>query len=305
MFRSALPRRERPARSSGASSPGAFRSALPRRERPVLQLHVDRRRRVSIRAPAKGATRLVANLVRNAQPFRSALPRRERRQPPVNHLTSIGFDPRSREGSDPRRGGQRVHLGVSIRAPAKGATRGFAAARHPAHVSIRAPAKGATRRVQRLECARQGFDPRSREGSDADARARRFFMICFDPRSREGSDPRRLSLTGVSGWFRSALPRRERPYTVKKPRRTRPFRSALPRRERRASALWHVSPDPVSIRAPAKGATVGDLGQQLVLAVSIRAPAKGATRATRRDAVMSDVSIRAPAKGATSYGDAT
>ena len=147
MFRSALPRRERPRRSARCRPcPVEFRSALPRRERPAEHIDQSRNRRFDPRS-REGSDRSATGRWRQ---------------------DADGFDPRSREGSDP--GGWNEHdrsSPVSIRAPAKGAT--FARPWGPQGwlmfrsalprrerpilrfsrqgaigVSIRAPAKGAT-----------------------------------------------------------------------------------------------------------------------------------------------------------------
>ena len=56
------------------------------------------------------------------------------------------FDPRAREGRDPREQPNLRRMAVSIRAPVKGATGDRLATDEPDDVSIRAPVKGATRR---------------------------------------------------------------------------------------------------------------------------------------------------------------
>ena len=100
---------------------------------------------VSIRAPARGATSQGAK-------FSNAL----------------GFDPRSRAGSDQARLVLGPGRDVSIRAPARGATTASPSAR---------------------SCGRR-FDPRSRAGSDAWKHAAHAHADGFDPRSRAGSDAR-------------------------------------------------------------------------------------------------------------------
>ncbi len=77
--------------------------------------------------------------------FQSALPRRER---PENIIISI------------------LVSGISIRAPAKGATTSFVAFGMALAISIRAPAKGATAFIRGFFGVVRDFNPRSREGSD-------------------------------------------------------------------------------------------------------------------------------------------
>ena len=123
-----------------------------------------------------------------------------------------------------------------------------------------------------------GFDPRSRAGSDAGAQGPFQLMPSFDPRSRAGSDrvvcavcdgqgrfdPRSragsdfLGSTTICPWtlFRSTLPRGERrDWRTRIPGR-RWFRSTLPRGERLKSGKPAPTATPVSIHAPARGATL-------------------------------------------------
>ena len=98
------------------------------------------------------------------------------------------FNPRSREGSDAGRYGEYIYKGISIHAPAKGATlqdhyddyvtifqstlprrerrdRGRCV-HHRNGISIHAPAKGATSVTFCDNFITNDFNPRSREGSD-------------------------------------------------------------------------------------------------------------------------------------------
>ena len=282
-------------------------------------------RAVSIRAPAKGATRHGAIGYMIDNPFRSALPRRERPSLDSGDAATAQF-----RSALPRR----ERPGRRLRR------------RRRQEVSIRAPAKGATPR--RMLWRRHHME----------------FRSALPRRERRSSAPS----GGLPRMFRSALPRRERLNDSAKTIVDYVFRSALPRRERRDMASADVvRAVDVSIRAPAKGATVqspsarrsvssfdprsregsdlrGEIAQQCLLVfrsalprrerlaarnegkrarvVSIRAPAKGATRGPdddcrgspvfrsalprreRRSAGagvgrFSTVSIRAPAKGAT------
>ena len=103
--------------------------------------------------------------------------------------------------------------------------------------------------------------------------------ICprFDPRSRAGSD-----FTDLTG-----LPL----YST--------FRSTLPRGERRWRGPLGDDIGPVSIHAPARGATDLVGHRRDVSAVSIHAPARGATRSGPGGPNPGKVSIHAPARGAT------
>ena len=99
-----------------------FQSTLPRRERPALFCVCVSVNFISIHAPAKGATRMMREILLNGSQFQSTLPRRERRKDRVQGLfthsfqstlprrerryihvvgmRSLHFNPRSREGSD-------------------------------------------------------------------------------------------------------------------------------------------------------------------------------------------------------------
>src|SRR5690554_3783168 len=80
------------------------------------------------------------------------------------------------------------------------------------------------------------------------------------------------------------------------------FQSTRPRRARPAPNQVQGCPMPVSIHAPAKGATAVDLFPIEHGGVSIHAPAKGATQGREGNPRSILVSIHAPAKGATSSG---
>jgi len=193
-------------------------------------------RTVSIHAPARGATRALRSSGSTASCFDPRSRAGSDRRSPAWCMRSWCFDPRSRAGSDtmhpsacarhscfdPRsRAGsdQTVEAvgglaGVSIHAPARGATPGAGGQQQQMSVSIHAPARGATSTAVQMADRRSGFrstlprgerlessietrppssfDPRSRAGSDAGARATRLVAVGFDPRSRAGSDCRRV-----------------------------------------------------------------------------------------------------------------
>src|SRR5699024_2399288 len=99
---------------------------------------------------------------------------------------------------------------ISILAPARGATNTHINSNRDSRISILAPARGATRYSSIIRQTVKNFNPRSREGSDAQDRAgsgleefqsslprgerrrlgriRRSTWRDFNPRSREGSD---------------------------------------------------------------------------------------------------------------------
>ena len=141
--------------------------------------------------------------------FQSTPPRRERPRREILSVRRRYFNPRSREGSDPREELIASRCIISIHAPAKGAT-DLCGRRHGGVlISIHAPAKGATtfstwvdealefqstlpRRerpvLQTHHRLRNYFNPRSREGSDHNVDDCGTGTGDFNPRSREGSD---------------------------------------------------------------------------------------------------------------------
>ena len=76
--------------------------------------------------------------------FQSTLPRRERHLLGLHIHRFLYFNPRSREGSDVDTGNSLYRLGISIHAPAKGATKNGGSCSAESYISIHAPAKGAT-----------------------------------------------------------------------------------------------------------------------------------------------------------------
>ncbi len=143
---------------------------------------------ISIHAPAKGATYITKDMCAVTKGFQSTLPRRERLANNKINSNAGDFNPRSREGSDEKYYYSLPLPGISIHAPAKGAT-----------------VTSATAFVVTVN-----FNPRSREGSDKlpcifatcvalfqstlprrerlQPRAIISLSANFNPRSREGSD---------------------------------------------------------------------------------------------------------------------
>ena len=188
-FRSALPHGERPQASLAKPLTFTFRSALPHGERQIAQMRELRAHAVSIRAPARGAT--------------------WRR---YDYAILIGrFDPRSRTGSDSRISSSDRWLNMFRSALPHGERRRPELwTTHQSIVSIRAPARGATRSRLAPAARRPRFDPRSRTGSDRRSSDGHRRFRGFDPRSRTGSDMAAVRLRNLDRAFRSALPHGER-----------------------------------------------------------------------------------------------
>ena len=126
---------------------------------------------------------------------------------------------------------------------------------HPPLWRTVAPARGATSwRGQTLMVQRR-FDPRSLTGSDG-VPFKAIAIFC-QFRSALPHGERRDSdrAAGVVVKFRSALPHGERPPSGSTRRASAMFRSALPHGERPAGGVDQPAAWPVSIRAPARGAT--------------------------------------------------
>ena len=121
-FQSAPPRRGRRAHADTLSGMAKFQSAPPRRGRPAAGTVRNRASAVSIRAPAKGATLRTCYMRLQEKVFQSAPPRRGRPSPPSGTAARRRFNPRPREGGDAPASTTAQGGGVSIRAPAKGAT---------------------------------------------------------------------------------------------------------------------------------------------------------------------------------------
>ena len=168
--------------------PGRFQSTLPQRERPVpfnkfkiVSTNFNPRSRkgsdskvtgtvkpsrISIHAPAKGATRIHKPKV-SRYAFQSTLPQRERlvgfcfaHNPCLFQST---LPQRERQSSDPSLSSQSL-------------------------ISIHAPAKGATLRTSKTPIRTLNFNPRSRKGSDCPNSSASVLPDYFNPRSRKGSD---------------------------------------------------------------------------------------------------------------------
>ena len=122
-----------------------FQSTRPRRARRIVHDHHAAAARVSIHAPAKGATSRRVRICLRGRCFNP----RAREGRDACHFVFVSlvacFNPRAREGRDARIAEELiVRLPVSIHAPAKGATRKRHVHRTGPRVSIHAPAKGAT-----------------------------------------------------------------------------------------------------------------------------------------------------------------
>ena len=172
-----------------------------------------------------------------------------------NRSLSDCFNPRSRAGSDPKAWIRSTDLGVSIHAPARGATMPLA---------------------RSWSCFLfQSTLPRGERPARTPALST---LDSFNPRSRAGSDGEFESTAKGHLLFQSTLPRGERLFCVGSEVSMQGFNPrSRAGSDRQFFCLQRV--DDVSIHAPARGATNGNgrnIGQ---MGVSIHAPARGATKA--------------------------
>ena len=258
-----------------------------------------------------------------------------------------GFNPRARTGRDPKPRPPPPTPKVSIHAPARGATQFVMQGFDVVGVSIHAPARGATRATSPSAPTFFVFQSTRPHG------ARHcvpvivlLFNFSFNPRARTGRDPptnflslRSLSVSihaparGATGWrgwgagsghwFQSTRPHGARHGFMLKALHLPGGFNPRARTGRDSHSLQFVDfYRPVSIHAPARGATLFCCGKIHFYQVSIHAPARGATRnskskstswnefqstrphGARRKAegatcMTIEVSIHAPARGAT------
>ncbi len=191
------------------------------------------------------------------------------------------FDPRPRTGGDATSWRRLLKRTCFDPRPRTGGDGGHPARpRPPDEVSIRAPARGATRLAAAgLRLSPAGFDPRPRTGGDSRHTCRNGDRGRFDPRPRTGGDlwigmlaimheavsiraPAR-GATALAGEvvqrfeFRSAPPHGGRRSAGAWLLSLLLFRSAPPHGGRRVAGRRVYGQDGVSIRAPARGATFG------------------------------------------------
>ena len=295
------PARGATARSPSTAAASAFQSTLPHGERPGGPRRPPASRRFNPRSRTGSDVPLIweydpgdPGSNPRSRTGSDGLPAR-RCHPPR------GSNPRSRTGSDElAEHDRRLELIVSIHAPARGATCSgqgcncvprFQSTLPHGERPLAAPPRrvlcanfnprsrtGSDSLAVPVAADASGFNPRSRTGSDNGGSWIGSFQLCFNPRSRTGSDQ-------FPSICSSAII---------------PFQSTLPHGERRASAPDFRSPNPVSIHAPARGATEAiafGLPPEPCFNPRSRTGSDAAAAATSRR--HSAVSIHAPARGAT------
>ena len=152
-----------------------------------------------------------------------------------------------------------VCKGISIRAPARGATSSHK--RHVAGSRFQSALPRGERHNMVGYCqSHRDFNPRSREGSDDGTQLSVRYGCYFNPRSREGSDQSHKPRTAILQAFQSALPRGERRLIALL---MILFYNFNPRSREGSDTCKGISSYQlkISIRAPARGATPVPAGQ--------------------------------------------
>ena len=166
--------------------------------------------------------------------------------------------------------------GVSIHAPARGATNLKGNLRSIALVSIHAPARGATWDSVWTAKKKMCFNPRTRTGCDHNTRIRNGLRRRFNPRTRTGCDaPVDAACLIVSVSIHA--PARGATKLAGCLRPLSQFQSTHPHGVRLLMLCIFLLIPQVSIHAPARGATLPTNDGERDLHVSIHAPARGAT----------------------------
>ena len=103
--------------------------------------------------------------------------------------------------------------GVSIHAPARGATKIVRSLYHYYYVSIHAPARGATSGISGVRGCFSRFNPRAREGRDVrDPRIPTYDGVSIHAPARGATSFSKMSAS--PRWFQSTRPRGARRYTI-------------------------------------------------------------------------------------------
>ena len=190
VFRSTPPRGGRPRSPARAMRDGWFRSTPPRGGRPTRPMLRPRSQRVSIHAPARGATPQFGMPDHAVHGFDPRPRAGGDLRVAAASLAATRFDPRPRAGGDrasrsivpalngfdprPRAGGdvRLEHRGmrpidVSIHAPARGATQASTSSRLAVQLFRSTPPRGGRRAcIGAADALPSGFDPRPRAGGD-------------------------------------------------------------------------------------------------------------------------------------------
>ena len=153
-------------------------------------------------------------------------------------------------------------------------------------------------RIAQVE-RRYSFNPRARVGRDFDTRADALQAAGFNPRARVGRDPNTWHALVRQDWFQSTRPRGARRPDARRSAHLPPVSIHAPAWGATRRCHLPCQPCEVSIHAPAWGATRPRVSLPAPEQVSIHAPAWGATPEKASLPGHMRVSIHAPAWGAT------
>ena len=127
--------------------PYTFQSTLPRRERPAGRL-VQRPTAHDFNPRSREGSDDLIQRVCDSWKFQSTLPRRERPRDDLRKVYEIGISIHApAKGATPKRTRVMWRVLISIHAPAKGATGTILFIEGVSFISIHAPAKGATAKI--------------------------------------------------------------------------------------------------------------------------------------------------------------
>ena len=173
------------------------------------------RGRVSIHAPARGATFTPAELLTKELVSIHAPARGATKLTAFSCNRRICFNPRTRTGCDIYNDVNKRMEYVSIHAPARGATYTNAIGFPPLHVSIHAPARGATCFCRIERYGNVGFNPRTRTGCDLMLSTTLSSCITFQSTHPHGVRHPYQSNASGKAKFQSTHPHGVRPEAVK------------------------------------------------------------------------------------------
>ena len=216
--------------------------------------HQFRANAVSIHAPARGATKVIAQTADLGR-FQFTRPRGARlvtgayqRFPPSFQFTR----PRGARPWWTRRGGSTPRFNSRAREGRDGRIRLL---HRQAGVSIHAPARGATIMVGSMLDRVGLFQFTRPRGARRRLPPPRYSGRCFNSRAREGRDTKVIAQTADLGRFQFTRPRGARRDTTTMCRFAELFQFTRPRGARRSSGGTCRRARRVSIHAPARGAT--------------------------------------------------
>ena len=164
-----------------------FQFTRPRGARPLDAARVRDDLLVSIHAPARGATKSKRHCI-NSQKFQFTRPRGARREGAAAASRWACFNSRAREGRDRDLRDDRLHVAVSIHAPARGATPSTAKASMKSRFQFTRPRGARLPLVLPLTWRDTSFNSRAREGRDRIILLPPFLSSSFNSRAREWRD---------------------------------------------------------------------------------------------------------------------